>query len=500
MTQNNFYTSIIKPFVSNLNNNSEKNAFCIDEVFFTYGNLKEEINKIRAELQKINNHNSPIGLITHDDLTTYASIWAIWFEGFSYVPLHPKQPLERNLEIIHLANCNLILNSKKESFSTNIPTILTSELQSNQKDFEIKDLPDSNNAYILFTSGSTGKPKGVPISRSNLAAFVESFMSVGFDLSQNDRFLQCFDLTFDVSVQCFVIPLITGASVYTIPHHAIKYSYVYGLLEDHQLTFATMAPSMVRFLQPYFDELDLPNLKYNILTAEASVTTLINEWVKCIPNAKIFNFYGPTEATIYCTFYNYKPNKFNPETNGILTIGKPMSGITAILIDENDEFISGNEKGELCVSGNQVTSGYLTDPEKNKTAFITKKIGDKEQIFYRTGDICFMEGGQLMYVGRADHQVKIQGYRVELSEIEFHAREALQGKNAIAVAFLNQSQSNEIALFIEDVKLDEQNIKNHLKLKLPSYMIPSKFIIHKEFPLNANGKIDRKSLSLELSK
>jgi acyl-coenzyme A synthetase/AMP-(fatty) acid ligase len=105
-----------------------------------------------------------------------------------------------------------------------------------------------------------------------------------------------------------------------------------------------------------------------------------------------------------------------------------------------------------------------------------------------------------MYVGRADHQVKIQGYRVELSEIEFHAREALQGKNAVAVAFLNQSQSNEIALFIEDVKLDEQNIKNHLKLKLPSYMIPSKFIIHKEFPLNANGKIDRKSLSLELSK
>ena len=494
-----FHNNIIIPFINQLDTNPEKIAFCIEEEFYTYKQLKDEINKIRQEIKNNNPEKNPIGLMTNDDLTTYASIWAIWIEGYSYVPIHPKQPKERNLEIIDLAKCSLLLNSKDESISLSISTLFTSLIDNCSNELSINEVSDLEIAYILFTSGSTGEPKGVPISRANVSSFVDSFLSVGFKLSSDDRFLQSFDLTFDVSVQCFIIPLIFGASIYTIPHHCIKYSYVYGLLEDHKITFATMAPSMVRYLQPYFDELNLTELKYSILTAEASVTALVDDWSKCIPNAKIYNFYGPTEATIYCTYYQYQSNHPNPEINGILTIGQPMKGIISLLIDDNNQPVSGSQKGELCISGGQVTEGYLSNSEKNKSSFIELLIDGINKRFYKTGDICFMEQGHLMYIGRADHQVKIQGYRVELSEIEFHVRQAIQGKNAVAVPYQHISQTTEIALFIEDQTSDEVGIKQYLKQKLPTYMIPSKFIFQKEFPLNSNGKIDRKSLSLELN-
>ena len=144
---------------------------------------------------------------------------------------------------------------------------------------------DSDMAAILYTSGSTGKPKGVPWMRKNLSAGMDSFMQAGFTVSGTDRCLQCFDLTFDVAVQPFMARLVYGACAFTIPHDQIKYSYVYGLMEDHQLTFAVMAPSMIRYLRPYFDEIDVPSMLYFILTAEASPLDLVNECSACIPNA-----------------------------------------------------------------------------------------------------------------------------------------------------------------------------------------------------------------------
>jgi D-alanine--poly(phosphoribitol) ligase subunit 1 len=493
-----FNNNILKRFIENLNNQPDNIAFYIDEIFYSYGELKIEICKIIEEINKLPTSNSPLGLVVNDDLTTYASIWAMWFEGLCYVPLHPKQPKERNLEIINQAQCKFILNSKIEESTKFESTIETGNSITITKEITIKNIPDSNYAYILFTSGSTGKPKGVPISRGNLSSFVDSFTRIGFEINSEDRFLQCFDLTFDVSVQCFVVPLIFGASVFTIPHHSIKYSYVYGLLEDHKLTFATMAPSMIRYLQPYFEELNLPNLKYNILTAEASYCSLVEDWSNCIPNAEIYNFYGPTEATIYCTYYRYEKNKPNAQINGVLSIGKPMKGITAIIIDENSNLITDTKKGEMYISGSQLSSGYLNESEKNKNSFIELDYKGNKQVFYKTGDICFFENDTLLYLGRVDHQVKIQGYRVELSEIEYHARQALKGKTTIALAFENFSKTNEIALFVEDEKLDEKKLKEYLKEKLPPYMIPSKILMKDEFPLNSNGKIDRKLLLLQL--
>ena len=490
-----FDEHVLTPFFNTIENKGSSNSFCINEIFYSYQEFARTVSKIRDALQQHRNISSNIGLIVNDDIETYAAIFAIWLEGYSYVPLHPHQPVERSLDIISQADIDLIIDSAGKILSLNIPLINSSQLLFEKINLTPVSTPDSSLAYILFTSGSTGVPKGVPITRGNIGSFMKSFWEAGFVIDHNDRCLQCFDLTFDVSVQSFLVPLTKGACTYTIPHDQIKYSYIYGLFEDHKLTFGAMAPSMVRFLRPYFDEILVPDMRYNILTAEASPVDLVNEWKNCIPNAEIYDFYGPTEATIYCTYYKFTRDSSNKMFNGILSIGKPMNGIKAIIINENMNVVATGTKGELCVAGNQITKGYWENPKKNEESFFEMIIEGTTHRFYRTGDSCFYdEDGYILYAGRLDYQVKVQGYRVELGEIEFHGRAFFRGQNTIAVPFLNKNGNTEIALFIEGNFPDKTGLLKYLRSKMPDYMVPSQLFNEAVFPLNQNGKIDRNKL------
>lgn len=489
-----FDQNILSPFIGVVEKFGANNAFCINEKFYSYLEFAQNISKIRKALQSSNN-NKNIGLVANDDIETYASIFAIWLEGFAYVPLHPQQPLERNLEIISQAGINIVIDSSAKAAFSSCNLIESSYLKFEEINLHPNQTSDDALAYILFTSGSTGKPKGVQITRGNVGSFIQSFWEIGFNVDHNDRCLQCFDLTFDVSVQSFLTPLTKGACTFTIPHDQIKYSYLYGLLESHHLTFGVMAPSMLRYLRPYFDEIVVPSMRYCILTAEASPVDLLKEWSKCIPNAELYDFYGPTEATIYCTYNKFNKDGLNKQLNGMLSIGRPMNGLRAIIIDENLIILAANQKGELCISGGQLTPGYWNNPEKTAEVFFEMEISHTRHRFYKTGDLCYIDDeGDILYSGRLDFQVKIQGYRIELGEIEHHAREFLQGQNAICVAIDNNSGNLEIALFVEGILNDTTFLLKHLKSKIPYYMIPTKIIIKDIFPLNTNGKIDRNNL------
>lgn len=490
-----FQNQIIDPILDSIENFQNRNSFFINETFYSYREFGECVSKIRIAIQGSTIKGPNIGLIANDDLDTYAAIIAIWLEGYAYVPVHPKHPIERGLEIIEQAGIGLLIDSSDQGLFDADIVIETRNLFFQHMELNHRMVSDDVFAYILFTSGSTGKPKGVPITRKNVAAFMDAFWKTGIEIDENDRCLQCFDLTFDVSVQSFLIPLTRGACTYTIPHDQIKFSYAYGLLDEHRLTFGAMAPSLVRFLRPYFNEIELPDMKYNILTAEASPLDLLEEWSICIPNAEIYDFYGPTEATIYCTYYKLGKDAPNKQYNGMLSIGKPMDGINAIITDKENRILSTNQKGELCISGDQVTVGYWNSQEKSDAVFFLKDIGGEIKRFYKTGDLCYKDDeGDIMYSGRLDFQVKIQGFRIELGDIEHHVREYLEGRNIVAVAFENNSGNSEIALFVEGKLTDLSGLKNHLKSKLPNYMIPSRIIERDQFPLNSNSKVDRNIL------
>lgn len=490
-----FTKFVLTPILNSIRDFPENNSFFINETFFSYNDFAVCISNIRTKLQEISSSGRNIGLIANDDIETYAAIIAIWLEGNAYVPIHPNHPVERGREIIQQAGIDLIIDSSVKPVFNEFKLIRSKELPATELNLGIKEVREEETAYILFTSGSTGKPKGVPIMRSNLGAFMKAFWEIGFRIDHNDRCLQCFDLTFDVSVQSFLVPLSRGACTYTIPHDQIKPSYAYGLLDDQKLTFGAMAPSMVRFLKPYFDEVDLPDLRYNILTAEASPLGLIEEWAKHIPNAEIIDLYGPTEATIYCTYYKYNRNKENKQLLGMISIGKPLNGVTAVIMDNDKNELSVNQKGELCIAGGQITPGYWNNQEKNQTSFFNKEVNGQLQRFYKTGDLCYIDDeGDIMLSGRMDYQVKIQGYRIELGEIEYHARKYLSGCNVAAVAYENKDGNNEIALFVEDKQPDIPDLLEHLKSKMPHYMIPAKIYGKEKFPLNSNDKTDRNEL------
>ena len=486
-----FKDLVLYPVLNSISRFKERNAFYINGTFYTYNDLGKCISKIRSAIRNIPENN--IALVANDDLETYASIWALWLEGKCYVPLHPEQPLERCQDIINQVDMHYILDSSDETRYNSGIVIMSQSLIYKGDDLEYEDkYSDENLAYILFTSGSTGKPKGVTLCRRNIAGFIEAFWALGYELDENDHCLQMFDLTFDLSVQSYIVPLLVGACAYTVPPTKLKYGAIFELIDEHALTFALMVPSIIHYLRPYMDEINAPSMKYSLFCGEALPLDETEDWSKSLPNARIDNVYGPTENTIYCTACTYNRNGTNKESNGVMSIGKAMEGTQTIIIDENRNIVPVGEKGELCLAGVQLTPGYWQNPEKNAEAFF-EKDGTR---FYRTGDLCAMDAdGDILYHGRIDFQVKIQGYRIELGEIEHHAREFLAGANAVAVAFTNQAGSAEIALCIEDDKKDSASLLNYLKSKIPGYMIPSIIVYEPQFPLNVNGKIDRKALT-----
>ena len=494
-----FEKTILSQIILSLHSSVKRNAFFIDGTYSSYVQFAQCISAIRKKIRDLQSDEQIFALAIHDDLDTYASIFALWMEGKAYVPLHPNQPLERNLNIIEQVGLSNVLDSADTSVfdnqSLNVMHTSQYEYTTDYLDNWVETNDDAL-AYILFTSGSTGVPKGVQITRGNVAAFMDSFWKTGINITEEDRCLQVFDLTFDVSVQSYLVALTRGACVYTVPYGQVKYLYAASLIQEQKITFGAMAPSMLTYLRPYFDEFDATSMRTTILTAEACPIDLMEDWYKCAKNTEIYDFYGPTEATIYCTYYKLTRGGNNLSLNGIISIGKPLANVQAIIIREDGSLVEGQEKGELCVAGDQVTPGYWNNAEKNEFSFFVRD-GIR---YYHTGDLCYWETtGDIMYSGRIDQQAKIQGFRVELGEIEHHAREFYNKEyRVVAIAFDNAQKLTEIALFIESAEQDAQALLTHLRSKMPHYMIPSRIIFEPSFPLNKSEKIDRNTLKNKL--
>ena len=480
-----------------INKHSSRNAFCINGTFYTYTDLAKAISKIRMAIHSGTHEETEkiIGLVANDDLETYATIFALWFEGKAYVPISPDAPRERNLSVIQQALLVTIIDSSEQPLFQEYNLIESKKLPECEINLTPKQVSDQELVYILFTSGTTGQPKGVPIDRGNLTGFMWAFEKMNFKMDENDKCLQMFEMTFDLSVVSYLFPLLYGACIYTIPKNKIKFNYIFELLDEQKLTFALMVPSILQYLRPYFDEMDFPDLKYSLFCGEALSLEITKEWSKCVPNAKILNYYGPTEDTIYCTYYEYNRTGENKTHNGVLSIGRAMDGTTTIAIDENNNVLPAGEAGQLCLGGIQLTPGYWNNEEKNKEAFFYIDYKGEHTRFYKTGDLCrFDNEGDIMYLGRLDHQVKIQGFRIELAEIEFHVKSFLGKTNAVAVPITDAVGNTEIGLVIESKPIGTDPLLDHIKLKLPPYMIPKRIQFADEFPLNTNGKTDRNKL------
>lgn len=476
---------------------SSFNFLCDDEEFYTYGDLLDSMGKIRRYIREsIAVEQKTVGIVAGTDINTYAAIFALWFEGKAYVPLLPTAPEDRNRAVVREASLTHVLSSSQ--FKQNLPAVVvdTNTLPGDSLQEKPVEYDPSRIAYILFTSGTTGLPKGVQISLGNLSAFIDAMIDLGHEIHDTDRVLQMFELTFDFSVVSYVLPSYGGACIYTIPEGEVKFNYALDLLEEHHLTVLFLVPSVITYLQMYFDDIDEQETRLCSFCGEALTLDITNRWQKCIPNARIINFYGPTEDTVFCSFYDVNATN-QKNLNDVISVGKAMKNGDMFILNENNEEAKPEERGELCLAGPQLSPGYWNNPEKNAESFFEHK-GKR---FYKTGDLCYMDAdGDIMYVGRMDFQAKIQGFRVELSEIEHYATEFFGSEHhSLCVAFTNKIGNTEIGMAVEGKEFDTAPALEYIKSKLPPYEVPTKVLFFERFPLNNNGKLDRKKISEQFS-
>jgi D-alanine--poly(phosphoribitol) ligase subunit 1 len=491
-------TSILSRFIQCSTQLPDYPAIFVADRSYTYGELNGLCVAVCALLKAHGIHQGDrVGIFTENTIYTYASLLGILSCGACYVPLNYDNPVERNTGIIADAGIKVLLYTDKEDKARELSVSpgtecrpLNNRVPPTPGTLAAVDQRPDDLCYLLFTSGTTGKPKGVPIYHRNLSAFLDMMLESGrYDFNRHDRFLQMFELTFDLSVFSFLVPLSVGASFYPIPRQGMAYLQVADTLETREITVALMVPSVINFLKPYFGEIHLPAMRYSLFCGEALYQDTLSSWAKCVPGAKIENLYGPTEATIFCLRYEWQRGESpHPQGKGIVPIGRPMEGMDAFTINAH----SLDEEGELCLSGEQVTLGYWNNPSKTAEVFGTTQNGKE---FYRTGDLCKIDqAGNFLYLGRIDNQVKIDGYRVELEEIEFHTRVFCGDRQVIAAVNTSAAGFHCILLFIESEQELKKGLEEHLKKHLPAYMIPKEIITVNLFPLNSNGKIDRKAL------
>lgn len=483
----------LKQLHVNLAAYSSRIAFRIEERNYTYAQLGRRIVAIQQEV--LNNADQQyFGVVTHNSIETYAAIFAIWLSGKTLVPIGLNNPHERNQFIIEQVGIKTLFDVGGSVSFANATTIDIENLLPANTPPVLVEVPNTTDLYVLFTSGSTGFPKGVRITQANFDAYLKAFFSCGYQFSPSDRCLQVYELTFDASVQCYTFPLLVGASVFTLPQGNIKFLSIMKVMTQHQITFAKMPPSVIYYLKAYFDKINLPHLRYCLFGAEAFPVELVELWEKCIPNAEIQNVYGPTEATINCTWYAWNRLGLNKSRNGVASIGREYANMKAIICDENLQEVQNGIAGELCMSGPQITPGYWKSPENDQKAFFLIKINGRSMRFYRTGDLAIKdEDGDILFIGRADSQVQIDGHRIELGEMEYHASVFSKAK-CIAQATKSDELNHSIVLFIEMENIDKEALVGYLGQHLPLYMIPEKIVPVAEIPLLSSGKTDRKSL------
>jgi non-ribosomal peptide synthetase component F len=393
--------------------------------------------------------------------------------------------------------------------------ILTSDLEEISEAIPLEEVPVDRqaDAYVLFTSGSSGKPKGVRISFASLDAFLGNFMAYpGYDFNSTDRFLQLYDLSFDGALPAWLPALLSGASVYTVPPGEIKYLAAYKLMQEQQLTCIKMPPSVLHLLRPYFSSIHLPAVKYCLFGGEALDVELVREFARCLPNAMIQNVYGPTECTVIATVYDFRlpgweglKGRAGKSWKNTVSIGRPLGNGDYRIMRSPDEACPPGTAGELWLTGEQVSSGYFKRPDLDESAFVD---AGKSNRYYRTGDLVMEdEDGDLMFLGRMDEQVQVQGYRVEPGDIEACAR-AFLGELHLQVLAGQQADGGTVLYLAietgisgnpgENATPDLTGLRSHLVAHLPSYMVPAHLHCMRAFPRLVSGKVDRQALLKEM--
>ncbi len=358
---------------------------------------------------------------------------------------------------------------------------------------------DTDPVCLICTSGSTGVPKAVALSHRGLIDFGDWFDRC-FVFDSSDIVGSLSPLFFDGYIPGLLMSLLHGGQFVILPKEAA--SFPVKLAEQlalNNITFIFWVPSTlvpIAKLQ-ILDQMRLPHLRFVGFAGEVMPPSTLSYLRGALPHAQFVNFYGPIEISVICTYF-VVPKDFPFDKS--VPIGLPCSNTRVLILDENNLPCELGQPGELCVAGSCVALGYWNNPEKTAAAFVNNPlISSYVEKIYRTGDLASREAdGTILFIGRKDFQIKHQGYRIDLGEIE-HVADIHLGVKSCSILY--DKEARNIVLFYEsDTELSAKYIRTKLGAHLPKYMLPTKIFRLDSMPLNPNGKIDRKLLETQVNK
>lgn len=491
--------NVIELFEDQVTKHPDTTAVVLDDVSLTYNELNQKANQLARYLQENGIQNNDIvGVCFNKNIEFIISILAILKCGGVYLPISVEYPKDRISYIVDNSKARIVISNKEMIYledKTKVVNFYNISLDS----FDTSNLnmhyDNTHLCYIIYTSGSTGNPKGVMLSHKNLINFAYTFNDCfNSKFSINDSCLSLTSVSFDVSICELFVPLIFGSALVIYPEESLtNIDLLCKILEKDKITFLYLPPNILQDVSSYILENNIQTSMNKMLVGVESIKNgTLNEYFKINPNFEIVNGYGPTETTICTTFYKYV---FSDNTNGVVPIGRPFANNKLLVVNKGGSLQPVLTPGELYVCGNNVSSGYLNNPELTAKSFVNYKY-TSEALSYRTGDTVYWDNtGLLHFIGRKDFQIKIKGHRIELSEINNALRGISGIKNSITVVKkVNNFDTLCAYVVLENKSLTVQEIKSILFDKLPSYMVPTYITFLDALPITINGKVDKKKL------
>ena len=445
-----------------------------------------------------------VGLYVDRSLEMIIGLIGILKAGGAYVPLDPSYPSDRLAYMVNLSACSVIVTqlALREMLPSRVPSVVVVDADA-PLDASADAPPQGGSgpddpAYVIFTSGSTGKPKGVEIRQRSAVNLIRSIAREP-GLTDADTICAISTLSFDIALTELVVPLTVGARILLVDRDTVRDGLrLRKLVDTAPLTIMQATPATWRML------LDVGwggrhDMRI-ISTGEALPRELAD---RLMPMAReLWNLYGPTETTVYSALCRVQPGE------GPIIVGRPVDNTQIHIVDRHMQRLPVGVSGELLIGGDGLAAGYRERPDLTAEKFIPDPFSVEldgsfsQSRLYRTGDLAFWRtDGTVQVVGRIDHQVKLRGFRIELGEIETVLAQ-YPGMTQVVVQCREDRPGDQrlVAYFTRDDVAGEDNgstdaeLRAHLKLALPDYMVPSAFVGLDRFPLTPNGKVDRRAL------
>nr|APD71949.1 non-ribosomal peptide synthetase 2 [Streptomyces sp.] len=482
-------TTLIGPIESRAARTPDATALVYGDTALTYAELNAQANRLARHLQTLGARpGAVVAVSVPRSVELIVSLLAVLKAGAAYLPLDPDYPEQRLTYMLQDAApvCAVTDRAGRLPEDTGTPLVVLDGLDVSTHSWvnPPRALTPTDPAYVIYTSGSTGRPKGVVVPHAAIYNRLR-WMQHAYGLGAEDRVLQKTPSSFDVSVWEFFWPLRQGATLVVAEPGGHKDPvYLARLIREQAVTTCHFVPSMLQVFLAEADATACESLRRVFCSGEALPRETANAFGRTLPGARLHNLYGPTEAAVDVTYHACAPQGTGP-----VPIGRPVWNTRLYVLDAALQPCPPGIPGELYLAGVQLADGYLNRAELTASRFVADPFGPSGSRMYRTGDLArWTEQGEVEYLGRTDHQVKLRGQRIELGEIEaaLAAQDGVDGACALVL-------DDRLVGYVTG-GADPAAVRAALARELPEHMVPAAVVALDAFPLSPNGKLDRREL------